>query len=74
MTVLEKGIYLVEGRYVVCKICGKRMYRYGRGGMAMLSHGRKHVREGRAVEIALPSPRSVGGKDILFEMNTQPQG
>jgi len=61
-----KALYdnIGNGKYR-CNICGKEIYWVGKG-YGILSHARKHVREGKAVEKHVQSTRCYNGYDIEF--------
>jgi len=49
-----------------CRICGKTLYSFGKGYYGIISHARKHVREGKAKELHLQSKRCYAGYDVVF--------
>ena len=53
-----------DGKYR-CNICGREISWLGKG-YGVLSHARKHVREGKAIEKHIQSRRSYSGYDIVF--------
>lgn len=55
-----------EPNKVRCRICGKEMWDVGYGSMGVVSHARKHVRQGEAIEVRKPSPRCYAGYDVFF--------
>jgi len=67
---MKKKIPLYEPageRYKVrCRLCGKEMWDVGYGSMGVVSHARKHVRQGEAIEVRKPSPRCYAGYDVYF--------
>lgn len=63
---MSKKLYDIDGAYAVCRVCGKRIYRFGMGSRGVVSHARKHVREGKAVEARYQSPRCYNGYDVEF--------
>lgn len=48
-----------------CQICGKEI-KFDPHGYGAKSHARKHIREGKAKEIRIPSTRCYAGYDIEF--------
>lgn len=66
----NRGIYRIDRenpKFSICQICGKRIYRFGHGGMAMTSHAKKHVKEGKTKIIEVHSTRCYSGVDYWFE-------
>ena len=52
-----------------CVVCGKIIFWAGvNGTFATKSHARKHVREGKAIEVHVPSSRSYAGFEIDFDV------
>jgi len=60
-----KPLYREEGKFAICQICGREIYRFGTG-YGLVSHARKHVREGLAIEEHTPSTRCYNGYDTVF--------
>jgi len=59
-------VYVDDGPWSICRICGRRIWAVGNGTYGARSHARKHVREGKAVEVHVQSPRCYNGYDIVF--------
>jgi len=54
-----------EPNKVRCRICGKEMQDVGMLVVAV-THARKHVRKGRAIEVWRPTSRYCAGHEVLF--------
>jgi len=62
----ESLLYEQLDNYVKkCRVCGKEI-KFDPRGYGATSHARKHVREGTAKEIRMPSTRCVAGYDFEF--------
>ena len=59
-------LYLEAGKCAICRICGKTIYRFGKGSQGVRSHAKMHVKEGTATEKYTPSFTSFSSYDVLY--------
>lgn len=62
----KNDLFIEEETEAVCQLCGKRIYKFGKGSYGIESHARKHMCEGKIFFKRYQSPRSYAGVDVRY--------